>query len=224
MRKFKLKFFIGILAFTLGIVGVLSFTFGDSISHKLDVLSKNSADIEISEEYAVYSSILNEMFLKEGVKLLVISDQAMFHDRFGEQQLSSDERLQHKKRYYSSVDDDTFIDFEAKSLISSKLESKFKISINYILINENELIEKILRNEAEIEKDKKDGKYNLYDKYPVARGLIKFSKIGFNKKRNQAFVEVNFTHCGLCGSGDYVLLEKKQDVWKIKEIFNRWVS
>lgn len=219
-----MRIFVSILTFILGVIAVLSFTFRDSISQKLNVQAKSSADIEASEEYTVYSVILNEMFIKEGVKLLVISDQAIFHDRFGEQQLFSDERLQHKKRYYSSVEDDTFIDFEANSLKFSKLESKFKISINYALINESELIEKVLRDETEIEKDIKDGKYNLYDKYPDARGLIKFSKIGFNKKRDQAFVEVNFTHCGLCGSGDYVLLEKKNNVWKIKEIFNKWVS
>lgn len=222
MRRFKIKFFVGVLAFFLGIFAVLSFTFGDSISH-LDVLSSSSDDTAISEEYAVYSVLLNEMFIKEGVKLLVISERAAFQDNFGEQQLSFDERLQRKKQYFSSVEDGTFIDFDAKSFKSSKLEYEFKSSINYVLIDDGELIEKVLRDEADLEKDRKDGKYHLFEKYPEAKGLIKFSKIGFNKKRNQAFVEVKFTHCGLCGRGDYVLLEKKQGIWKIKEIFNRWI-
>ena len=64
----------------------------------------------------------------------------------------------------------------------------------------------------------------LFEKYPDARGVISLSKVGFNQAKTEAFVRVEFTHCGLCGRGDQVLLVKKSGVWTVKEIFNLWVS
>ncbi len=224
MQKTKFKILIAFLTFIVGVTVVLSVAYRNSIFQNSNITFSNNTESDELEEYAVYSALLNEMFVKDGAKFLVISDYAMFQDKFGEQELSLNEKLQRKEKYYPSVAEDTFIDFDAKSTQSSKLKSNFNLSVKYVLINEDELTKNILANEEEKEKDKKEGKYFLYDKYPDAGGLISFSKVGFNKEKNQAFVEVELTFCGLCGSGDYVLLQKEQGIWKVKEIFNRWVS
>ena len=224
MRKIKLKILIASLTFVIGVAAVLSVAYRNSIFQNSSITNSSDAESEELEEYAVYSALLNEMFVRDGAKFLVISDLAMFQDKFGEQDLSLDEKLQRKKKYYPSVENDTFLDFDAKSTQFSKLKSNFNLSVNYVLINEDELTKNVLANEAEKEKNKRDGKYFLYVKYPDASGLISISKVGFNKEKNQAFVEVELTYCGLCGSGDYVLLQKEQGIWKVKEIFNRWVS
>jgi len=224
MRKIKLKILIASLTFIIGVAVVLSVAYRNSLFQNSSITINSNAESEELEEYAVYSALLNEMFVRDRAKFLVISDRAMFKDNFGEQKLSLDEKLQRKKKYYPSVANDTFLDFDTKSTQSSKLKSNFNLSVEYVLINEDELTKNVLANEAEKEKDKRDGKYFLYEKYPDANGLISISKVGFNKEKNQAFVEVELTFCGLCGSGDYVLLEKEQGIWKVKEIFNRWVS
>jgi hypothetical protein len=62
------------------------------------------------------------------------------------------------------------------------------------------------------------------EKFPRSTGIIGFSNVGFNQDRKQALVYVTRSCGGKCGEGDYVLMEKENNVWKIKNVCNTWVS
>ncbi len=132
MRKIKLKILIASLMFIIGVSVVLSVAYRNLIFQYSSITINSNAESEELEEYAVYSALLNEMFVRDRAKFLVISDRAMFKDNFGEQKLSLDEKLQRKKKYYPSVANDTFLDFDTKSTQSSKLKSNFNLSVESI--------------------------------------------------------------------------------------------
>ncbi|MCB9320956.1 MAG: hypothetical protein H6570_16855 [Lewinellaceae bacterium] len=55
-------------------------------------------------------------------------------------------------------------------------------------------------------------------------GIMKFSNIGFNNEKNLAIVYFDWLCGSLCGDGNLAILEKKANIWKIKEIVNLWIS
>jgi hypothetical protein len=61
-------------------------------------------------------------------------------------------------------------------------------------------------------------------KYPDAVGFTIVSAIGFSTSHDQALVYLG-NSCGiLCGSGYFVLLQKKDGKWEVQSIANIWVS
>lgn len=63
-----------------------------------------------------------------------------------------------------------------------------------------------------------------HQKYPGSGGYFTFSRIGFDSTKTRALVYVIFACGGLCGNGDYFLLEKDKNTWKIKEKYPVWIS
>jgi hypothetical protein len=109
--------------------------------------------------------------------------------------------------WYPSVTDETLFDYDKKKIQSSNLHRNFNLSVGYTLINEEEL-ENVGKHRIEV----------FSEKYE-ASGMIKLSKIGFNKGKTEAFVYVEFLFCPLCSQSDHLLLEKVNGIWTVKEIF-----
>ena len=55
-------------------------------------------------------------------------------------------------------------------------------------------------------------------------GIMKFSNIGYNGQKNLAIVYFDWSCGSLCGYGNVAILEKKSNIWRIKEIHNLWIS
>lgn len=54
--------------------------------------------------------------------------------------------------------------------------------------------------------------------------LHAFSHVGFDRDRTQALVYVSYTCGGLCGDGQYVLLERSARGWRIARSVRSWIS
>jgi hypothetical protein len=54
-------------------------------------------------------------------------------------------------------------------------------------------------------------------------GLIVLSGVGFNPSHSQAMFYIDH-FCGLCGGGRYVLLEKVDGVWHVRDEHYVWIS
>lgn len=64
----------------------------------------------------------------------------------------------------------------------------------------------------------------FYKKYPASGGVYGFSGIYYSADRKTAIV-YQWKRCqGLCGSGDIIVLEKKENSWRIKYSLNLWMS
>jgi len=204
------------LTFVIGICGVAFYFTSGSETQRWSISNITKVSEEV-ESYAVYSAVVNEVFAEEmarGDKKprgLVISDRTSSYPN--SQTLGIgwiEEQVQDRKKYYPSVSEDTLTDFYLKTASPIKLESKLDLAAPYTLIDENEL-------------ERIDEEVQFFTKYS-AGGMIKFSRVGFNSSRNQAFVEVEFLYCPLCGFGDKILLEKEFGIWIVKERFGGWIS
>jgi hypothetical protein len=65
---------------------------------------------------------------------------------------------------------------------------------------------------------------SFYKRYPRSGGLLALSKVGFNTRYDQALVYSENSCGGLCGSGYYNLLKKKDGKWILVKRYMAWIS
>ena len=102
-------------------------------------------------------------------------------------------------------------------LLNNKSRQELKISnlgIDYVIVRNSDL---------------PDGEYDdfwtrFYKRYPHSPGIVFFSQVGFNDRHDQAFVYVGRSCGGLCGAGEYVLLNKVNGTWEVLAKRALWVS
>ncbi len=200
------------------ILGVAAFAFlfiyRNVPSQSSAVLSPDFNASEETEEYAVYSALLEKLFVKDDVKLLVIQKQTISSVNNYFIRTTVEEPIPDMKKLFPSVSDDTFQDYRSKNQQPSSLNSKFVLPVKYVVTDKFELKED--EGAAWID--------SFFEKFPDARGMIRLSKVGFNTDKTEAFVFVEFICFSLCGGGNNVLLEKDFGVWKVKEQFEGWKS
>lgn len=63
-----------------------------------------------------------------------------------------------------------------------------------------------------------------YKEFPGSQGLLTFSRVGFSGDGTQAFFYYNNRCGGLCGTGEYVLMNKRDGRWTIQQEIGMWVS
>ena len=185
------------LIVTIAITGFL-FIYRNTPSQSLAVSLPDFHTSEETEEYAVYSALLEKLFVKDDVKLLVIQKQTIYSANNYFIRSTVEEPIPDMKKLFPSVSENTFLDYRSKNRQSSPLSLKFVLPVKYVVIDEVEL------------KTDKDGAWidSFYKKYPDARGIIRLSKVGFNEDGTEAFVFAEFICFSLCGGGNNILLEK----------------
>ena len=170
-----------------------------------------------SNEYNIYKVVLKELFIKPDTKQLVIH-KFTSGEFIGEQQSSQFQLLD---RENIPVESETIENYNTLNKESVKLKYDFGTSTKVNLVTDAEL-----RTILETFKADKSGKaYTdaLMKKYETTT-IIRFSRVGFNKSKNQALLHVGYT-CGfVCGQGRYIILSKKNDGWIIKRTVMSWVS
>lgn len=212
MRRFTLKIAVGLIAFTIGIIFAAGwFLHPIYLNQFSERLPQDAVSVEEAEEYAVYSAVITERYVKgDSPKLLVISNQTSFYGDerqraiYGDdyvEKTTSEQRVRQMKQSSPSVSEEILSDYDAKRMQHNKIRHNFNFLVGYTLINE-----------VEPENGKKLDR------------IIRLSKVGFNSEKTQAFVYVEFICFALCGEGNEFLLEKADGVWKIKETFGGWRS
>jgi hypothetical protein len=64
---------------------------------------------------------------------------------------------------------------------------------------------------------------DFQEKFAHNLGFIALSGVGFNPSRTQAVFYIDY-FCGLCGGGRYVLMEKVEGSWRVREEHYTWIS
>ncbi len=203
-------FFIGISAVCVWflnrqtILEVPAINISNEVGHKFEILNNDSQITE--EDYAVYSAI--PMSKQYNSELIVVSDSTSHGLIANATNLSN-------KNYKLSKD--IINDYQSKDENNLKLKDNFSVQNKVLFLSEKE-------ESQFFRKVQENGWVKFHKKYPKAKGIISFSRIGFNQEHTQALVSVSFG-CGfLCGEGNFILLQKANGKWTIQNKIGLWVS
>jgi hypothetical protein len=223
-----MRLFIAVLTFTFGIsifrasqlIRQAGTTFVD---HSLIInnvspvtLARINSDEDANE---IYRLLVHRKFIfNDEIKLIVIEAETsscpMYEDESVREKWGVTEPFhQLMKKWMPEAELQTLDNY----LLSNKTRQELKVwnlGINYVLIRNSDLPDGTVENFWE----------RFYKKYPNSPGLVFFSKVGFNDRHDQAFVYVGRSCGGLCGAGEYVLLNKVNGQWVVCNEQGLWVS
>lgn len=172
----------------------------------------SGATIE-SEEYAVYSALIKDMYTGDAVKLLVI-----YRDIPGCVSATNDKEVASLRRsmeeyaikHMPDLTQDTLDDYRVKGKQCHTLRKQFDIPVEYLLVTDKDI--KPLFPEGKVDRVWR----RFYARYPESSGIISLSNIGLNREMTQALVSTGRSCGGLCATSYYVLLAKENGIWSIK--------
>jgi hypothetical protein len=167
------------------------------------------------EEYAVYSALLNKMFVEASNQKLIIQQDTSFDPDYRD---IPEINIQSASTFWSPVLPSTLRDYAKKNYRPYQLGNSFTLNCSYALATRQE-IETCFGNN-------KDGWWNFQTEYKGADSYITLSRVGFNPEVNQAFVE--FEYHGkfgrVCSQGANVVLTKVAGEWEVQKKYVSWIS
>lgn len=163
------------------------------------------------EDYRVYRAVIEARFLSDDSKFwVIIRTTAPSALPNGGDQTEIFRRL-------APLDAATVNSYHIANKTKRVLSDRFKLKSKAVLADEK-LIDDMLRTSHE------GGWEGFRKHYPNSRGLIRFSRVGFDPGRKQALLFVS-SNCGaLCGSGTYYFLVRENNDWRIKKEQLIWIS
>jgi len=163
------------------------------------------------EEYKVYSAYLSEGLLNDahdwsvgGPAQVVIADRTISGGNLRFRLFS----LFDRRVDFAELQTSTRVSYLARNLFRTRIESKFSLPA---------------RATACVAPEREYGSPAFQEKFPRNMGLVTLSGVGFNLSRTQAVFHINH-FCGLCGGGRYVLMEKVNGAWRVKDEHYTWIS
>lgn len=162
-------------------------------------------------EYAVYSTLLDEMYVHSDDPVVVMNRTSL------EPNLSGDPLKTLKyvaQKLPRDIAPGAIEDLRNRNRQLYPLNGRFMTEVKYVLISEEEKDELARTG---------DFWSAFSDKYR-GQAMVTFSRVGFSSDMDQALVYAG-EGCGWkCGRGDFVLLIKENNAWTIKQKVNVWVS
>ena len=162
-----------------------------------------------AEEYEVYRSVIDAMYIHDQTELIVIMDRT----GIGRAQ-DLEESLAYVTENIIGVEDETVNGFRDANGESHLLRDDLDLGFTCVLLSEEET------------RDIFDsgGWDEFYARYPHSQGIMTVSRVGFNRERDQALVYVGNQSHWLGGAGYYLFLTKEEGVWRIQEEIMVWIS
>jgi len=169
-----------------------------------------------NEEYAVYSAYLSDGLLNDahdwsvgGPVQVVVEDTTRVGGNLRLRALYVlDSRV-----HFDQLRTSTRASFLVRNLIPTRILPKFVLPSRATLI---------LASQSDIQSHPY-GSPDFQTKYSKNMGFITLSGVGFNLSRTQAVFYIDH-FCGLCGGGRYVLMEKVNGSWRVRDEHYTWIS
>jgi hypothetical protein len=171
------------------------------------------------EEYAVYSAIIQDRFVRDGIQAILIEDQTRNYTWNRQGRAFRDEISEIKEGFEPwGIRADTVASYMAQNRAQRRLEDRFDLPFRVFLLSAEDFNGILSRRGPE------EAWQTLYQKYPHSLGVLTFSRVGFNALRDQAFVYGQIVCGDLCGGGDYYFLVRTGRGWKVEMARQIWIS
>ena len=96
----------------------------------------------------------------------------------------------------------------------STFKRSFSLAVNYELANSTQL-GSVIRN---------GGWPAFYKRFPGSPGIVSFSRVGMSGDGTQALFYTSHVCGGLCGGGQFVVMERRDGRWFIEKEIDMWMS
>jgi hypothetical protein len=176
-----------------------------------------------SDSDEVYAAVVNWRTAHPGegpkAKRLVFSDTTVQYSCLREkpEDCATKVREQQMKAFGQELQMDVLSDYLEHNKDRGPLSKSFPTDLPKSWLSPAE-------EEALFKSKKHDGWESFYAKYPGAGGIMAFSRVGFNEKRDRAFL-YSTIGCGwLCGTGHYHLLKRESGKWVLFRSYMAWIS
>jgi hypothetical protein len=160
-------------------------------------ITRASADEIPSEEYSVYSSLINSRFVSRKTNLVVLEGRTQFDD------------------HMVTIPKEFENDLQPKTTTNYPLQRRLHIRAKYQLLTQPQL-------DAIFNRDMRKAWKIFWKRYGT--GLLAVSRVGFNETKTKAFVYVADVCGPRCGYGRTFVLEKQNRAWKIVDEKQVWIS
>jgi hypothetical protein len=176
--------------------------------------------IQDSEEYAVYSAVLNSEYASSKMQQFVIT--AETSSKTKPAFIGFIGGFVRTGASWPETNPETESDFNAKQEKTCRLERKFELNTKYVLVTSDQL-HAVFVMDANGKIDKDIWK-PFYQQYPGAPGIIAFTRVGFNAHKDEALVYVVHQSGLVGGSGRVFVLTKRDKTWEIQKQVLIWLS
>lgn len=160
-----------------------------------------------AEEYEICKAWLENAFITPETKQIILMKfTADYHDGF-------DFLPSEKKRQLSQLQSSTLKSYKLRNRKSVELKNNFGV---------NPIVNLISKDLPDFMNDRC---YEDFAEKFGAKFRIAFSRVGFNKKKNQALIHVQYkpNSNSKYAAGNYFLLSKEDGNWVIKQRVQSWV-
>ncbi len=164
------------------------------------------------EEYTIYSTVIESWYRKDHGKKLLIRDYTGLYR--GRETMETE--LKYVQQMMPALNDEAINDFKTKNLNAYSLKSFINPRVEYKLITQKE-IDYIFDHNPNWE--------TYYNQHPDSGGILTLSRVGFNRRKNQALLHVANQWNLATGAGVYILLNRQRDgSWQIVDQERLWRS
>lgn len=174
-------------------------------------------DLLSREEYAIYSAIILKHYLKDGVRLVVVTTPTCCEVSQAQKEQVMP-RFQYSVRPEPAPAPETLDSYVERNRTDVSVQKLFGLDVAIQIVPYKKI--ESLFDMIEMEKHWK----TFYRVFPHSNGYLRFSRAGFNHARDEAFVSTAWMSGSLSGEGRYILLRKKDGRWNIKTSITTWVS
>lgn len=209
LRTLSYKIFILICSFLIPCFALESCSEDNKIQEPFVITSET--------EYAVYRALIEEMYVHDGVKLIVMVDRTVFDST------PIVNGIFHQATSFSVLPE-TVASIQNQNQQSQAIEcKKLELSVPCTILAQRAFRE-LFDADDEQPHTFEDNWDRFYEKYPGSQGIMQLSRVGFDTKGSQVLTHVGNQSRALAGAGYYVLLVRKDDTWVIHSKLRTWQS
>jgi hypothetical protein len=186
------------------------------------VQGNDRALVDDAEEYAVYNAVLDSIYASSEPKpqQFVINVEPITETQHPS--TGTIGGLTGTGAARPETAPDTKSDFDEKGKKSCRLDRRFDLKVPYTLVVNDDL-NKIFALDPSGHIDPKVWDH-FYQRYPGAAGIVAFSRVGFDSKKNQALVYLVIQYGLVGGSGEFCVLVRNDGKWTIEKQVLIWLS
>jgi len=177
----------------------------------LQCLARTNGPAVGTEEYAVYSAVLEGVYSASHAKLLAVRGRTLQEAPGGS---TPGERIRIMRHRLSPYPQDVAEDFIVKNAEPLTLGNHFRTRVRVRIVNDEEVAG--FWRDWDTSRRKYPHWGTFLKKYPYSRGLIFLSRVGFSPDMRRALIYTGYACGGECGKMYYVLLAKKEGRWAVE--------